>query len=431
MTGAQTEVRPVGDDPSMAVNARAWSLIRAALFHHEGENLYAIYAELHKLGVDFLTPNGTHVVIGYAALGEMMRNPMFRKNNAFGASQKTAAFSDLTVEQQQQLDDLYADSAPMLGSLDAPDHLRIRNLVQRAFTVKYVHSMRAKIASEIDELLSRIDPAAPADISSQFGALFAPEIMAELIGLPSEDRAYMARLTATYMRGIDPAAPFELRLASARAAHAQRQYVRKIVEDRRQVPRDDLVTALVADPASLLSERELVQLLTILYIGGYETTAHMIGNGLVALLRNHEQLALLRGDPDKYMRPAVDEMLRLDGAITYTQVYPAQGAQLLGRPAHKNAPYLGLLTAGNHDPKIFDRPGDFIIDRPARPILTFGAGPHACLGLNLARLELDMVFRAFLERFPRMRLLDPKPGRVKLLQQQAFETVPVLLNPPA
>src|SRR6201999_2591078 len=109
----------------------------------------------------------------------------------------------------------------------------------------------------------------------------------------------------------------------------------------------------------VISERELVQLLTILYLGGYETTAHMIGNGLVALLSNPDQMALLLSDLESLLRPAVGEMLRFDGPISLTQVYRVEGATLMGRPADVNMPYVGLLTAANRDPEVFEQPNRF------------------------------------------------------------------------
>ena len=415
---------------SPRVDARAWELLQKVLFTPEGRaNAYEYYSKLHELGEDFLTPNGTHVVIGYDALTQMMRSPQFLKNNSLGASQKTIAFSDLTEAQQRELDAWDADAAPLLGSLDPPDHPRIRGLVQRTFMARHIEALRPKITREIERLLSQIDPTRPVDMHMRFGALFAPEIVAELIGLPSEDRAYVAELTGIFMRGVDPGASFELRLASTKSAYEQRQYVKKVIASRRESPRDDLVTALTKAAGETLSEAELIRLLNILYIGGYETTAHMIGNGLVALLQNPVQLGLLKSDMDTYMRPAVDEILRFDGAISLTQVYPTPGATLLGKPTDTNATYLGLLTAGNRDPKAYDEPDKFIIDRKRKPILTFGGGPHFCLGMNLAKLELEMVFRELLTRFPNMKLTDPHPPRTSLFLQQTYETVPVLLQP--
>ena len=235
-----SEASAASIDPATAVDPRGWELISSLLLGTQGEvDNYEIYRELHALGDDFLTPNGTHIVIGYTALANMMRDPKFLKNNAHGASQKTQPFSPLTPEQSAELDRWDADSAPLLGSLDAPDHMRIRSLVQRNFLPQFVAKIRDKIAAEIDALLSRIDPTQPVDITSQFGAIFAPDIMAELIGLPAEDRAYVSQLTGVFMQGIDPASPFDLRLASAKAAHEQRKYVRKVDrgEERRAARR--------------------------------------------------------------------------------------------------------------------------------------------------------------------------------------------------
>src|SRR5271155_4906653 len=157
-----------------AVDPRGWELISSLLLGTQGEvNNYEIYHELHALGDDFLTPNGTHIVIGYTALANMMRDPKFLKNNAHGASQKTQPFSQLTAEQAAELDRWDADSAPLLGSMDAPDHMRVRSLVQRNFLPQFVAKIRDKIAAEIDALLSRIDPTVAVDITSQFGQIFA------------------------------------------------------------------------------------------------------------------------------------------------------------------------------------------------------------------------------------------------------------------
>ena len=178
-------------DPATAVDPRGLGIdfLVAPRYSRARSTTTTIYGELHALGDDFLTPNGTHIVIGYTALANMMRDPKFLKNNAHGASQKTQPFSPLTPEQAAELDRWDADSAPLLGSLDAPDHMRIRSLVQRNFLPQFVAKIRDKIAAEIDALLSRIDPTQPVDITSQFGQIFAPDIMAELIGLPAEDRS--------------------------------------------------------------------------------------------------------------------------------------------------------------------------------------------------------------------------------------------------
>jgi len=169
-------------------------------------------------------------------------------------------------------------------------------------------------------------------------------------------------------------------------------------------------------------------LIQILYIGGYETTSHMIGNGLVALLTHPAQFTALVAAPD-LMRQAVDEMLRFDGPISLTQVVAAEGAELGGQPAEVGATYIGLLGAANHDPTVFDRPEQFDIGRARKPSASFGGGPHFCLGAGLAKLELEMVFAELIRRFPAMMLADPSPVRIRAFHQRAYQAVSVLLQP--
>jgi cytochrome P450 len=210
----------------------------------------------------------------------------------------------------------------------------------------------------------------------------------------------------------------------------QSDYIRRVVADRRGQPREDFITTLIAqsDAEGLISDQELIALIQILYIGGYETTSHMIGNGLVALLTHPAQLAALIAAPE-LMRQAVDEMLRFDGPISLTQVVAAEGAELGGQPAEVGAAYIGLLGAANHDPTVFDRPEQFDIGRARKPSASFGGGPHFCLGAGLAKLELEMVFAELLRRFPTMTLADPSPVRVRAFHQRAYEAVSILLQP--
>jgi pimeloyl-[acyl-carrier protein] synthase len=232
------------------------------------------------------------------------------------------------------------------------------------------------------------------------------------------------------MRGFDPSASFEQQIDGAHARVEQADYIRRIVADRRRQPREDFITTLIAqsDAEGVISDQELIALIQILYIGGYETTSHMIGNGLVALLTHPAQFAALVAAPD-LMRHAVDEMLRFDGPISLTQVVAAEGAQLGGRPAEVGAPYVGLLGAANHDPSVFDHPEQFDIGRARKPSASFGGGPHFCLGAGLAKLELEMVFAELIRRFPTMTLADPSPVRIRAFHQRAYQAVSVLLRP--
>jgi cytochrome P450 len=291
-------------------------------------------------------------------------------------------------------------------------------------------ALRPTIKFHIDRLLGDIDPTRPVDIIGSFSSLFAPEIVGHLIGLPADQREIVSRQTTRQMRGFDPSASFAEQLDGARARVEQADYIRAIIADRRNQPREDFVTALItqSDAQGLISDAELVALIQILYIGGYETTSHMIGNGIVALLTHPDQWAALRAAPE-LMRAAIDEMLRFDGPISLTQVVAADGAELGGHPAEVGATYIGLLGAANHDPAVFDHPERFDIGRPRKASASFAGGAHFCLGAGLAKLELELVFGELIRRFPDMQLADTKLMRIPAFHQRAYQAVPLLLQP--
>ena len=417
-------------DTSVGTNdvEAVWSRLHKAMTDPVGlQNPYPLLREMHRYGDQVKTPTGVHAVFGYDRVNELTRSPLFKKDTAVVFR---SAFASATDRQKAQLREVAEKEAPFLVLLNPPDHSRIRGIVNRGFLQSHLVALRATIQFHIDRLLADIDPTRPVDIIGSFSSLFAPEIVGHLIGLPADQRHIVSQQTMRQMRGFDPSASFDQQIDGAHARVEQADYIRQVVADRRKQPREDFITGLISqsDAQGLISDRELVALIQILYIGGYETTSHMIGNGLVALLTHPAQLAALLAAPDR-MRSAVDEMLRFDGPISLTQVVAAEGAELGGRPAEVGATYIGLLGAANHDPTAFDHPELFDIDRPRKRSASFGGGAHFCLGAGLAKLELEMVFAELIRRFPEMILADPSPVRIPAFHQRAYQAVSLLLQP--
>ncbi len=408
-------------------DGEAWEILAALMNDDEAKRRPApLYARLHSLGDRFRMPNGTTLVAGHHAVTELLRSPAFIRGSAQGAYRP--AFSRTTQAQNDELAALGSDVGAALTVLDPPDHTRLRVLVQRAFVPRYVRTLEDAIPQVIDELLDEIDPTVPVDIVPAFASRFAPAIMAHLIGLPADRINEVATLSAIFMRGVDPGTDFETQRASVIAGRAKRDIVRAVMADRRANPRDDFVNALVEAIPESLSDAECVSLLQIMYLGGYETTSHMIGNGLVRLMRNPDQLALLAADP-ALIPGAVEEMLRMDSAIQLTKVIASEGASLLGEATGPGDVFMGLFGAANRDPRVYPDPDRFNVQRKGRAHLAFGGGLHYCLGVNLARFELERVFAAFIARFPRMQLADPDPPRLISFMQRAYRSVPVVLAP--
>lgn len=424
MATAITEDSPIESE-------EAWALIRETMTSKDPlRPLDQNFAALHALGRDFRGPDGTHVVICHEGVTELFVSECFTKTPP-GAdrSPRHPPMLKLTPEQAAELEEIDEGVTPLLGKLDGGAHKHLRGLVQASFMPRHLNAIREMTAATARTLAEGLDTSRPVDINAEFGALFAPEIVGALIGLPHEHRQHVSGLTAIYMRGGDPAGSFEARRAGLLASREQRAYIGGVIADVRRTPRDDLVTGLVqAADGGAMSEMELVRLLQILYIGGYETTAHMVGNGLAVLLRHRDQFEALIADPT-LLRGAIEEMLRWDGPISYTYVFAQEGATLLGRPAETGRQYLGLIRAANRDPRKFEDPYRFDIRRRTQGLMTFGTGAHYCLGVNLARMELIVAFTELFRRFPRMELVDAPLHRSPTFQQQSYEQVMVRLEP--
>jgi len=180
------------------------------------------------------------------------------------------------------------------------------------------------------------------------------------------------------------------------------------IERRRREPGDDLVSALVSarDDADALTEEELIAFVVLLLMAGNETTTNLIGNGMLALGRNPDQLELLRKHPELTPR-AIEEMLRYDCPVQSAARYPKHDVVVDGVEIKVNTPTFIIVAAANRDPEKFDHPERFDITREPNEHLAFGDGIHYCLGASLARMEGAIAISAALQTFPRLRLSDP------------------------
>lgn len=407
-----------------------WALLRKAMLTPEGvQDPYPLLERLHDYGTHFRAPDGSIAVYGYKAVGQMTRSRSFLKRTDVVPQ---PLFSTEAPEQLAELRRVAELEADFLVFLNPPDHGRIRNIVNKGFRPSHLSALRPFIANLIDRLLANIDPKRPCDLMGQFSSLFAPEVVGELIGLPADERPVIAAQTTRQLRGVDPGASYEVRLDSAWARHEQCEYVRKVIQDRRQNPREDFIADLIriSDEEGTIGDAELTSLIQILYTGGYETTSHMIGNGVVAFLTNPDQWKLFCEQPERAL-DAVDEMLRFDGAISLTIFVAGEGASIDDTLVDEGTICFGILAAANHDPAIFAEPSRFDITRPRGGHLAFSGGAHFCLGSALARTELELVFTEFARRFPNMQLAQ-EPGslrRIDAFHQRAYESLLVTLDP--
>ena len=286
--------------------------------------------------------------------------------------------------------------------LDGADHARLRKLVHKAFTPRLIERLGGRIQALCDDLLDAAGRADSIDLMRAYALPIPLTIIAEMLGIPQEDRAKFHRWTNT-MVSVSSAADV---LRVLWPVWRFQRYLRGLFELRRADPRDDLVTALVQaeEAGDHLSEDELLAMVAILLIAGHETTVNMIGSGTLALLQHPDQLERLRQDPT-LIGTAVEEMLRFSSPVELaTERYAREDTPLLAATIPRGEMVLGVLGSANRDERQFANPDSFDIAREPNRHLAFGQGIHYCLGAPLARVEGQEVFGAIARRFPNIEL---------------------------
>jgi cytochrome P450 len=232
------------------------------------------------------------------------------------------------------------------------------------------------------------------------------------MGVPVEDRDLFKGLSGDVAPILDPVTSPETMQKALTALSQFIVYFAGLIEKRRNEPQDDLLSGLIAaeEGGDHLSTEELFALCVLVFIAGHETTQSLIGNGLLALLRNRDQFELLRDDPS-LMRNAIEELLRYDSPVQLTARNATDDIRVGDVTVNKGEQVVVLLGAGNRDPDVFDDPDRLDIRREKTQVLSFGAGVHFCLGAPLARLEANIAFTELLKRFPDMDLADEPEWR--------------------
>src|SRR2546425_10365220 len=292
--------------------------------------------------------------------------------------------------------------------MDPPEHTRLRGLVSLAFTPRRVRQLAPRIEAIAHELLDGALARREVDLVEALTYPLPVVVIAELIGVPAEDRAQFRAWSNAIVAPLGTVffevAPPE-RVATLRRVRGELEaYFVRLVEARRREPRDDLLSALVAAElqGSRLSFAELLAMLILLLVAGNETTTHLIGNAVLALLAHPDALAALRADPSR-VPAAVEEVLRFSSPVQMDPRLATREAQLQGVAVAAGEVVLCWLGSANRDEAVFEHPDVFDIGREQKPDVAFGFGPHYCLGASLATLEAEVALRVLLERTRRLR----------------------------
>jgi cytochrome P450 len=327
---------------------------------------------------------------------------------------------------------------------NGPDHARLRRLVGSAFGARRVAALRPVVREIATELLDTFDAMAgtagsrpgevpdgaggggAADFQALVGYPLPIAVVSRLIGVPGSDQDLIRRLGQDAGRLLEPVRTEEDWRRADSAVAGLRAYFTDLVARRRREPADDLTSALLAvrdTDDGRLGERELVDTLALLLVAGFETTAGLSGLAVHALLTHRDQWELVCKQPESAAR-AVEETLRWDGPVWMTERVALRPFDIDDITLPVGANVTTILAAGNRDPERHPYPDEFRIEREDIKVLSFGAGPHFCVGAALARMEAAEVVEQVARRMPDLRLAG-RPVRRDSISLRAFETLPL------
>jgi pimeloyl-[acyl-carrier protein] synthase len=309
---------------------------------------------------------------------------------------------------------------------DPPAHTRLRNLVSKVFTPRVLESYRGRILEIVDALLDRAAAARRLDVIRDLASPLPVTLIAEILGVPLEQRASFKRWSDDLAVLLDPFVPAPVFERAQESALEMYGYLRTVFAERRRRPQEDLVSRLVLaeEQGDLLSESELFAICALVLGGGHETTTNLIGNGVLALLRNPEERRRLQDDPT-LIETAVNEFLRYESPVQFTGRTATADCEIGGKCIAAGDFVVLGLGAANRDPAEFPDPERLDIGRRGNRHLAFGVGIHSCLGGRLACLEAGIAISTLLCRFPDLRPEIDEPQWYPAIVSRGLTTLPV------
>ena len=327
---------------------------------------------------------------------------------------------------------LHPVEPPSLLVTEPPDHTRYRKLVARVFTMRAVERLRERTEEIAADLLDSLEERAsgPVDLAATYCSVLPVTVIAEILGVPEQDRAQVLAFGSAAAPSLDLGLGFRRYRSVARALAQFDTWLGRHLETLRRSPGDDLLSQLVAvrEDGRGLDEAELKATAGLVLAAGFETTVNLLGNG-IALLHDHPgERARVTADPSLWPN-VVEEALRLDPPVLLTGRMAVRDTEVGGEEVRAGSMVTAILGGANRDPDVFTEPLRFDVARVnARDHISFSAGRHHCLGAQLARMEGEVGLRAIWERFPDLRL-EAGARRRETRILRGFETLPATLRP--
>lgn len=299
-----------------------------------------------------------------------------------------------------------------LLTTDPPEHTRLRELARQAFNAKRIKGLESRIEKIATDRIAVMKNSDEVDFVSAFAMPFPVAVLADLLGVPAEDWSIFNHWSTQIVRGYDSilAEEDDLQLQQ-QALYELMEYFNRLIEDRRQRPCNDLISALIEakEQRSKLTGEELLGMCTLLLIAGHETTAGLLGTGMYLLLKHPEQLALLQKSPE-YLPSAIEEIIRYESPLQRAVFrVTSEACEFGGIQLNEGEQVCAVIGSANRDEQQFDMADAFDITRSPNKHLGFGQGIHVCLGAALARTQGKIAFGLILNHLPKISLVAEEP----------------------
>ena len=388
---------------------------------------YPTYARLHEEGpLHYLDVDGKWALwslVGHAECSAAAKDPRF------SAKRAQQMLLSLPLSSQSEFSELARMMGLWLIFMDPPEHTRLRKLLNKGFSPAAVEGLRPQVEAIVDRMLKPLQHGSEIELMREFANPMPVRIILEMLGIPQELRDTFvdwSRAIAVF-RG-SPDRTVEQARAAQDALIALTDFFRKTVAERRRNKGTDLISLLIdiEEEGEVLTEEELYAQCIALLFAGHETTRNPIGNGMYTLLRHPEETGELREKPEM-IRTAVEEILRYESPVQFTARVLKEDVEVCGQRVPKKWSMLCMLGAANRDPKRFKEPDQLDLKRLNNQHLAFSAGPHACIGSQLARLEGQIALLNLVQRFPKMKLSGPRPTWASTFGFRGLKSLPVVL----
>jgi cytochrome P450 len=342
------------------------------------------------------------------------------------SSERTAEGALLRQEGWKELHPLFAHITNLMFYADAPKHTQIRSLINRAFSAHMIETWRERIQQIVNDQLDRVQDQGYMDVIQDLALPLPLQTISDMLGIPPQDRTRFKHWSddLAYFLGNPPTLDKCTQLMHS--MNAFMDYFSEIVEQHRSCPKDTIVNALLQaeEHGVTLTEDELLINCIGIFVGGHETTTNLIGNGLLALLHNPEQMQALRNN-SFLIKSAVEELLRFDSPVQFTARISKANTMIRDKKIYKGQKVMLMLGAANRDPQQFKDPDRLDLSRRENRHLAFGSNIHYCIGAALARIEGQIAINTILQRMPHIQLASSPLEWQENLSYHGLKALPV------